>query len=100
MNFDKNKFVKDNSQFLYNKLCDFLECEINSYKDIIHLLLCENIKSFIYEGNQYLLEKNEKSSKILIVDEIARENGVNDSQCVFIIEKNDLIELMYNKKDK
>lgn len=100
MKFDKNKFIKTNNQFLYNKLCDFLECEKNSYKEIIHILLCENMKSFMYEGNQYLLTKNEKSSQILIADEIARENGVSDSQCAFIIKKNELLELIINKKDR
>jgi|GEM_PF-4616548 len=87
MNFDKNKFIKTYNQSLYNKLCDFLECEKNSYKQIIHILLCKNMISFMYEGNQYLLTKNEKSSQILIVDEIAKQNGVSDSQCAFIIEK-------------
>ena len=99
MRFDKNKFIKENNQFLYIKLCDFLECEINEYSiyDITHLLLCENVRSFSYEGNQYLLEKKYGSSRIMIVDEIARTNGVHESQSIFEIDKLDLLELINNK---
>lgn len=97
--FDKEGFINSNSAFLYNKLLDFLDCEINkcNFAKIILIISCKNITSFEFEGNQYLIRKKSNESKVLIIDTVSEENGVAEYQSRFSIELNDLVTLVYDK---
>lgn len=96
MNFNKQKFTEKNGEFLYGKLIDFLECEINNrtYENIMYFLSDENTKITQYEGNQYSIVRELNSQEVLVIDEVSEEYGVPSSQSRFVIKAKELVELM------
>lgn len=76
--FNKYSFIESNSLFLYQKLIDFLNTEINdeTFSLIYNFIRLENIKSGEFEGNQYLIHKI--NTRELQVIDIVSEVFVND----------------------
>ncbi len=99
LDFNKDKFIASNGEFAYSKLIDFLECEITkrNYGHLVYLLSSENIRSMQYEGNQYLIIRENNRTDVLIIDEVAEEHGVQAFQSRFFINSQELLSLMKNK---
>ena len=97
--FDKEKFIKNNNEFLYSKLLDFLDCEVKLRNmDRVLVILSNGPQSTIrYEGNQYAMYRSAYSKEILIVDEISVEHGVSFKQAMFTLHAEELIELIRAK---
>lgn len=93
--FNKEEFRKINGDFLYKRLNNFLEIEINKENFLIlyKFLKMHNFRAGEYEGNQYLIHKK-NIQEVQIID-IVSEKFCNDfSQTRFNITVNELLELM------
>jgi len=99
LGFDKKRFIKENGSFLYGKLEAFLAYEVKEYtrEDLINYLSGESINGEPYEGNMFLVYRDEDGERALIVDEVSEEWGVAHYQTRFYISIEDLIELIEDK---
>jgi hypothetical protein len=96
MNFHKEEYIANHKEIDCKILFDFLEVEISvtSYKYIYFLLDLPNIKSFLYEGNEYYIEEKKGIDQIIITDYICKAHGIVDANTTIHIKKTDLIELL------
>lgn len=94
--FDKINFIKNNNQFLYGLLEDFLNTEINedTFAMLNNFLRLSNFKSGEFEGNQYVLLK-ENLETVTIIDYVSEEFKSDYSQTRFTMSVADLLELMH-----
>jgi hypothetical protein len=95
LKFNKENFIKINSEFLYGKLLSFLRAEVSDfcYQDILKQL--KNMGDDIsYEGNQYLITRQKHSETVIVIDEVSEEHGVDTSCTRFTLSVDELAELI------
>ncbi|EGO62226.1 hypothetical protein [Acetonema longum] len=98
--FNKDEFIKRNSEFLYQRLNNFLEIEVNeeTFLIIYKFLELQNFRNGEYEGNQYLIHKK-NIQEVQIVDMVSEEFCNDFSQTRFDITVYELLDLMNEMKD-
>lgn len=98
MTFSKKVFIEKNSEFLFQLLEDFLYTEINqeTYTIIYDFLRLSNFRTGEFEGNQYLIKK-EDTTDVVIIDYVSEEFKNDFSQTRFKISVNELLELMESR---
>jgi len=95
LKFNKENFIKINSEFLYGKLLSFLRAEISdfSYQDILKQLKNTGDDTN-YEGNQYLITRQKYSETVIVIDEVSEEHGVDTLCTRFTLGVVELAELI------
>lgn len=98
MSFNYEKFKKQYGEFIYEKLIDFIDTEINvKTVETIKMFIESPHLSGVYEGNQYLIMKEFHSDEVLVMDEVSESQGVSKSQTRFKLKVMDLISILKEK---
>lgn len=99
MKFNKEEFIVKHSQKVFNLLKDFLYSENKEiFEDLRTFMMNENLKSFLYEGNKYIIQKSLDNS-ILAIDQIAEENGVSQEQTRFVLNLMEFLDILTETKE-
>lgn len=96
----KEDIIKNNNQFLYDLLIDFLNLEITEYSFNVVYDFVESLhfRNGEYEGNQYILKKL-NTKEVLIYDMIIEEIGEEFTIRTLRLSVQELLYIMDNIED-
>ncbi len=95
MTVNKDYIISKYGEKAFAKVQDFLYCENKDIlSDLKYLISNENLRSFEYEGNKYIISKSFAETTILIVDGIAEENKVFQDSTRLILTIEDFLKII------
>ena len=100
MKFDQEKFIVRHGPAAFGSLKDFLSAENEEIlEEVRNFVMNENLKSFVYEGNKYTIEKVSDGSRIWVIDQVAEENGAPREQTRCMLDLREFSEILAARQE-